>query len=72
MHSKKIFNLQVLKKQAAKTSKEYMKLLDGDQGKDATMAELKKEVEELRVKSKDLEVVKKQAERTTKGMSLHN
>ena len=54
----------VLKEQAAKTSKEYLKLLDGDATKDERMEELKKELEIAQKKAKELDIVKKQAERT--------
>jgi hypothetical protein len=58
---------EVLKQQAAKTSKEYMKLLDGDQEKESELSLLKKELEEAKTKGKDIEILRKQAERTTQG-----
>lgn len=50
--------MEVLKQQAAKTTKEYLLLLDKDQKKNDSIAE----VEKLK---KELEIVKKQAEQTS-------
>lgn len=58
-----LFFNQILKQQAAKTTKEYLKLLDKDQKSSSLdvqkdLEEKKKECEKLQ---KDLEIVKKQA-----------
>ncbi|OAJ43279.1 hypothetical protein BDEG_26651 [Batrachochytrium dendrobatidis JEL423] len=55
---------EVLKSQATKTSKEYLKLLDGDHDKEEEIKRLKELVEDAKTKLKDLEVVKKQAAQT--------
>jgi B-cell receptor-associated protein 31 len=58
---------EVLKQQAAKNSKEYMKLLDGDEGRQSEIDRLKKELSETKANLKEVEMIRKQAERTTKG-----
>ncbi|KAH6560478.1 hypothetical protein BASA62_010488 [Batrachochytrium salamandrivorans] len=55
---------EVLKLQAAKTSKEYLKLLDGDSEKEQEIERLKGMVEDAEKKLKDLDVIKKQASQT--------
>ncbi|KAI8925689.1 B-cell receptor-associated protein 31-like-domain-containing protein [Entophlyctis helioformis] len=55
---------EVLKQQAAKTSKEYLKLLDGDQERDKQIDELKEKLAAAEKAVKDVEIIKKQAAQT--------
>eukprot|EP00842_Homolaphlyctis_polyrhiza_P005064 jgi/Hompol1/5559/HPOL_004562-RA len=55
---------EVLKAQAAKTSKEYMKLLDSEEAKDKEIDELKKKLAEADKKARDFDILKKQATQT--------
>ncbi|TPX60650.1 hypothetical protein SpCBS45565_g07459 [Spizellomyces sp. 'palustris'] len=55
---------EVLKQQAAKQSKEYMRLLDKEQDREKEIADLKKDLEEARKQVREVEIVKKQAKQT--------
>ncbi|KAI9099369.1 B-cell receptor-associated protein 31-like-domain-containing protein [Phlyctochytrium arcticum] len=55
---------EVLKQQAAKQSKEYMRLLDKEHSKDSEMDSMKAQLAEAQKQVKDLEVVKRQAKQT--------
>ena len=52
----------VLKSQATKTSKEYMKLIDSESEKDLEISELKDKISSLESKLKDYDILKKQAD----------
>ena len=61
---------EVLRQQAAKASKEYMKLLDGDEAQLELIKDLKEQLSEAEKRVRDADVMKKQAERTSKGAFL--
>ncbi|KAJ3189972.1 hypothetical protein HDU85_000262 [Gaertneriomyces sp. JEL0708] len=56
--------MEVLKSQAAKQSKEYMRLLDKENTKDTEVGALKEKVKEAEKAIKELDIVKKQAKQT--------
>lgn len=51
-----------LKSQSTKTSKELLKMIDTDSTKDLKVKELTEEVQKLKIKVKDFDILKKQAE----------
>lgn len=59
---------EVLRQQASKASKEYMKLLDGDEAQTELIKDLKEQLSEAEKRVRDADVMKKQAERTSKGV----
>ncbi|KAJ3304426.1 hypothetical protein HDV03_002770 [Kappamyces sp. JEL0829] len=66
--SKNEEKMEVLKQQAAKTTKEYLKLLDKDQKQSSSSSNVEKDYEEKKKEcaklTQDLEVVKRQADQT--------
>ncbi|TPX55509.1 hypothetical protein PhCBS80983_g05258 [Powellomyces hirtus] len=53
-----------LKKQAAKQSTDYLRLLDKDQDHATEISNMKKQIEELSTKAKEVDIIKRQAKQT--------